>query len=169
MYLITAKYSNDAQRKRIEYILKQWENKVNIIKPSGITVLVDGEPDDIVKELMSKTGEDNVSVFKLGETTIDIEKSKKTIELSFNEDVNVVEKFVGFVMAKRKGILKRESKTPRIKEYSIYTNKGGGEVSVKLSGDKETKLSITIEAFEPAASYIHQTIKEDLEYFGKGI
>jgi hypothetical protein len=40
---------------------------------------------------------------------------------------------------------------------------------VKLSGDKETKLSITIEAFEPAASYIHQTIKEDLEYFGKGV
>ncbi|ODS36911.1 MAG: hypothetical protein A7315_13820 [Candidatus Altiarchaeales archaeon WOR_SM1_79] len=169
MYLITAKYFNDAERKRIEYILKQWENKIKIIKPAGITFFVDGEPDEIIKELMSKTGEDKISVFSLDETQIDIKKTRKIIEITFNEEINVVEKFTGFVMAKRKGVLKRETKTPFIKEYSIYTNKGGGEVSVKFSRNQQTNVYITIEAFEPAATYIHDIIKEDLEYFKKGI
>jgi len=172
MYLITAKYFNDAERKRIEYIIKLWEDKVNIIKPPGITFLVDGKPDEIVNELASKISEKNIDVFKLDELSLNLEKGRKKTEMSFDVDVNAVEKFVGFVMAKRKGVLKRESKKPRIKEYSVYTNKGGGDVVVKFSSGedgkgttKETKLLIVIEAFEPALSYLYRIITEDFEYF----
>ncbi len=175
MYLITAKYSGDAERKRIEYIIKLWEDKANIIKPTGITFFVDGEPDEIVNDLVSKISEKNIDVFKLEKSPLNLEKGRKKIEMSFNADVNVVEKFAGFVMAKRKGVLKRESKKPRIKEYSVYTNKGGGDVAVKFSGgeegegNKETKLLIVIEAFEPALSYIYRVITEDFEYFKEGV
>jgi len=175
MYLITAKYFNDAERKRIEYTIKLWEDKVNIIKPAGLTFLVDGEPDEIVNELVSKISEKNVSVFKLEDVPLNVEKARKKIEMSFNVEADVVEKFVGFVMAKRKGVLKRESKKPRIKEYSVYTNKGGGDVVVNFSGGeegegtKETKLLIVIEAFEPALSYICRIITEDFEYFKESV
>ena len=43
MYLITAKYTSDSERKRIEYILEKRKDRMKIVKPEGTVAIVNDE------------------------------------------------------------------------------------------------------------------------------
>jgi len=73
MYLITVKYDNDAERKRMEYIFEKWAGKLNIVKPEGIVAIINelGEESlvqDFIKDLLSRssqTSRNGINVYRL--------------------------------------------------------------------------------------------------------
>jgi len=178
MYLITVKYDNDAERKRLEYVFEKWADKLMIIKPEGIVAIVDESVNELavqgfVKELFSKSSitpsiqRDNISVFRIQPADFSIERQERGLSLDLHEKRETVEKLLGFIMAKQKAILKRESDLPPVKTYELTTKKGTAEISTMIrENDEMINISLTISGYGEVVDFVYDKLKEELKYFG---
>jgi len=166
MHLIIAKYSSDPERKRIEYILDKWKEKLKITKPEGIISTIDGEGlEEFIEELYSRTSRNNIVLYRVEKVTVDVEKSERDIRLKLHESKETVEKIIGFVMAKQKAILKRETKKPFEKVYELTTKKGKAEISVALRDeDKSVSLRLRITGYGEVVEFVNSRLSEELRY-----
>jgi hypothetical protein len=160
------KYSDDPERKRIEYILEKWKKRLNITKPQGIVVILDGgEIEEFIQELYSRTSSSNVGVYRLEKTAVDIEKSEGEIRLKLGEKQETVEKLIGFAMAKQKAILKREMKEPFERIYELSTKKGKAEISVVLRDEGQgTALRMRITGYGEVVEFLYDKFSSELNY-----
>jgi len=165
--LIIAKYSSDPERKRIEYVFDKWREKLRIAKPEGIIAVVGSEEiEELVEELYSKTSRINISLYRVEEQALDIAKGESDISLHLNEKKEAVDKIVGFVMAKQKAVLKRETKDPFMeKVYDVITKKGKAEVSVSLRSEGQgASLRIKITGYGDVVEFLRGRLGEELRY-----
>jgi len=166
MYLITAKYANDPERKRIEYILDKWRNKMNITKPEGITVIVDAEDvDELILELYSRTEKkDNIAFYSMERAELDVERGEKRIRLKLRENRETVEKLLGFIMARQRAILKMELAEPPEKIYEVHSKKGKAEISIGLhESETGVDLSVRISGYGEAVSLLYRKLNDELK------
>lgn len=165
MYLLIAKYSDDAERKRIEYALEKWGRKLRVVRPDGITVLVDGEDvRDFLEDLSSRIREGSISLYEVRDAEIEIEEREEVIRLKLDEDLNSVEKFLSFLMAKQRAVLKLSKKFERI--YEVYTKKGRAEISTRLmEREGYVDLEIRIRGYGQVVSFLREKLERELEYF----
>ena len=169
--MIVAKSASDAERRRIEYIFDKRAETFGIEKPEGVIRFVgDGDVGELVRELLSRiSGE--VLVYSVTPADLEIEKGTKEIEMEIKSSMEVVEGFVNYLMARVRAVLTHEMETPRIKEYSVHSRKGLADIQVAMKEEEgeKTLLSITIEAYEPALSFLYDAIREQLEVYKKGV
>jgi len=168
MHLIIAKYENDAERKRIEYILDKWKESLRVTKPDGIMAIIEGEGlEELLEDLYSRTSRSNVSLYRLEHESVQIERAESEIRLKLNEKRDSVERLVGFVMAKQKAILKRETKDPLEKVYEVITKKGRAEVSVGLLTEGQTvSLRVKITGYGDVVELLNNRLSEEFSYLG---
>ena len=166
MHLIIAKYSDDPERKRIEYILDKWKEQLRITKPEGIVSIVDGEElEELVADLYSRTSRGNITVYRLEEESVDIKKGEGEIRLKVSEKRETLEKLVGFVMAKQKAILKRETKEPFERIYEVTTKKGKAEVSIALRDEgPTTNMRVRITGYGDVVDLLKSRLSDELSY-----
>lgn len=171
MYLIVAKYADDAERKRIEYVFDKWSGRLQVSAPKGITAVVDGAADqsdvqELVRELYSRSSRGNVSLFKMEPVEFaDIEREERDLTLELSEKRETVEKLIGFVMARQKALYK--SGTPQAGSlYEVTSKKGKAEITVRLKeSDGRVKLRLSIAGYGPVVDYLHGKLAEELKYF----
>ena len=166
MYLITAKYSSDPERKRIEYILDKWRSKMNITRPEGITVIVDAEDiDDLILELYSRTEKkDNIAFYNLERVEMDVERDEKKIRIKLREKRETVEKLLGFIMARQRAILKLELAEPSEKIYEVNSKKGKAEISIGLhKSETGVDLSVRISGYGEAVDLLYRKLSDELK------
>jgi hypothetical protein len=138
MYLITAKYTSDSERKRIEYALEKWRDRMKITKPEGLVAIVDdGEIDELVVELYSRTEKDNVSIYRIQEAHFDVAEAEKEIRIRLNENRETAEKLLDFIMARQKAVLKSRMAGAKRKIYEVITRKGKAEISLSIIPDQD--------------------------------
>ncbi|MFQ5976067.1 MAG: hypothetical protein ACE5J5_07120 [Candidatus Hydrothermarchaeales archaeon] len=165
-YLLVVKYGSDAERKRIEYMLEKWKGKMGVEKPEGVVALISREdPSEMLEDLYSRIPERNVELHSLERPFLDVKKGRKQINTHIEGSQEAVEKFIGFIMAKRKATLKR-SLGDMGKVYQTYTKKGRAEImiSTKRSGTG-VDLNVTVEGYGDVADFIFEKIREDISYF----
>jgi hypothetical protein len=131
-----------------------------------------------VQELLSRVSGE-VLVYNVTPVGLKIEKGSKVVEMEIKSSMEVVEGFVNYLMARLRAVLTHEMKTPRIKEYSVHSRKGLADIQVGMrekegggGGEVEkckTHLSIKIEAYEPALSFLYKAIQEQMEVYKKGV
>ena len=165
MYLITAKYTSDSERKRIEYALEKWKDRMKIVKPEGIVAIVnDGDIKELITELLSRTERDNVALYRIEEAHIDVAEGEKEIRLKLNENRETAEKLFDFIMARQKAILKLELSEPRQKIYEVVTRKGKAEISMSLRGGVAgVDVAFRITGYGEAVAFIHDKLAEELK------
>lgn len=165
MYLITAKYTSDSERKRIEYILEKWKERMKIVKPEGIVAIVnDGDIKELITELYSRTERDNVALYRINEAHIDVAEAEKEIRLKLNENRETAEKLLDFIMARQKAILKLQLSEPRQKIYEVVTKKGKAEISMILrGGNAGVDVVLRISGYGDAVSFLHDKLAEELK------
>jgi hypothetical protein len=166
MHLLIARYEGDPERKRIEYILDKWKDKLRITKPEGIISILDGEGlEDFVEELYSRTSRANVSLYRIEEQDVDVEKGQREIRMTLDEKKETVDRLIGFVMAKQKAILKHERKDPLQKTYELITKKGKAEVSVTLhENDHKVDMRLKISGYGEVVEFLSSKLDEELRY-----
>jgi hypothetical protein len=104
--MIISRYTSDSERKRIEYIFEKFKDISKISKPEGMVNFVDSEDlDDILRELYSRIPKENIEIYKIDKIEMEIEKEHREIKLILPEKKEVIEKFIGFMMAKRAAAL----------------------------------------------------------------
>lgn len=165
MYLITAKYGSDSERKRIEYALEKWRAKMDITKPEGIVaIVVSDDIEELVEELYSRTESKNVVLYHIEKARLDVTEGEKKLRAKINEKRETVEKLLDFIMARQKAILKIELTEPREKVYEVYTKKGKAEITTRLQGnDNSVDLLIRITGYGDALELLHRKLADELK------
>lgn len=165
MYLITAKYTSDSERKRIEYILEKWKDRMKIARPEGMVAIVnDGDIKELLVELYSRTERDNVALYRIEEAHIDVAEREREIKLKLDENRETSEKLLDFIMARQKAILKLELSEPRQKIYEVYTKKGKAEISMSLrGGNAGVDVVFKISGYGEAVAFVHDKLAEELK------
>jgi hypothetical protein len=171
-YLIIAKYSTEPERKRIEYAFDKWKAKLDVTKPTGILAIAEGREDeikDMLEDLFSRVSKESVSIYRMEKTSVDIKKDRRELKVQLDERREIVEKFIGFMMAKQKAVLKYESKEPFERAYELYTKKGKCEIRIRLREmDGKIDLSLGISGYGDVVRLLHDRLGEELNYF-KGV
>ncbi|MEA1895654.1 MAG: hypothetical protein U9N36_10740 [Euryarchaeota archaeon] len=162
MYLIVAKYTDDAERKRIDYTIERWKAVTGVEKPDGVPILFKGENvEDFVEDLYSRLSRDHVSAYSLNDVSFEIEKEELSIETTLEGDLETVRKFLGFIMAKQKGVLITGTEFERM--YVVSTRKGKAEVSINLTDGG--RVRILISGYGDALGLIREKIESEIRYF----
>ena len=162
MYLIVAKYTDDAERKRIDYAIERWKAVTGVEKPDGVPILFKGENvEDFVEDMYSRLSRENVSVYSLNDVSFEIEKEELSIETTLEGDLETTRKFLGFIMAKQKGVLITETESERI--YEVSTRKGKADVSINLTDGG--RVRILISGYGDALGLIREKIESEIRYF----
>lgn len=162
MYLIVARYTDDAERKRIDYAIERWKAVAGVEKPDGVPIVFkDENVEDFVEDLYSRLSRDNVSVYSLNDVSFEIKKEEMSIETTLIGDLEMTRKFLGFVMAKQKGVLITETEFERI--YEVSTRKGKADVSINLTDGG--RVRIVISGYGDAPGLICEKIESEIRYF----
>ena len=165
MYLITAKYSSDSERKRIEYVIDKWRDRKKITKPDGVVAIVaDNDIKELLVELYSRTERENVSFYRIEEEHLEVTETKKEIRLKIGERRETAEKLLDFIMARQRATLKMESPESHQKVYEVISRKGKVEIILNIRGNAtETDVIMRISGYGEAVDFIHDKLAEELK------
>ena len=169
MFLLTLDYESDAERKRIDYAIERWQNKLKISKPKGTIVVIDGKPDKIdefIEDLCSRLekSEKKVKVHKISDYEPEIEKNIKKIEYHTKEQRDFIEKFIDYLMAKISASFEYKSKIGKV--YKLYTKKGQAKLEIILrDGSEGTDITIAIDGYGDVVDFIKNKIDNEMSTF----
>ena len=161
-HLFVVDYEEDTERKRVEYLLNNWEEG-EITRPEGIFRLTSGvDHDDLYEQLLTKVPEERITSYELNQSEPTVDKQIKRIERTINAPVDTVESFLDYVFSKRKGVVQSAEHN----EYEIVTKKGRADVRYTLSADNGiTTTRIIIEGYEPTPSFLSEFFEQELDEF----
>ena len=161
-YLFCVDYQNEAERKRVEYLFKNWESG-QIEAPKGLVRIAEGvNRESLHEELVTKVEDKRVEVYKLESTSMDLEEESLTVEQEINKSKDTVEGFLDYILSKKGAVLKEPSQN----NYEIYTKKGRAEIRPKVTdnGDSVT-IRLLIKGYPPAPSFLEEFFDSEFKEF----
>jgi len=161
-YLVVVNYEDDAERKRAEYILNNWDGG-NISPVQGLSRQVTGvEIDDLYEQIVSKVSEDRVEVYELEPTDAQAKRRTERFEFTFETDRERVEWAMEAIMNKRKRVTEDEGENV----YGIYTKKGRATISYTITEIPDGRIQLTgeISGYGEAPEFLREYITEELDY-----
>ncbi len=169
MFLLVLDYETDAERKRIDYAIERWKDKLKIKKPKGTILVIDGKQeriDEFVEDLCARleSSEEKVKIHRLSKYAPEIEKNVKTIAYQTTEQREFLEKFIDYLMAKLNASYEYGSKIGKI--YKVYTKKGQAKLEITLQDrDKGTDITIAIDGYGEVVDFISDKIDNEMNTF----
>jgi len=167
MYLVECHFKDDAERRRIEYIVKKYKDDVK--RSAGMVLIVENEGilDRFLVELKSKLIDENVKIYKIEGVEVKTPPQSRSIEMEFPQKPHSVNAFIDYFVIKRQGELKQQLPGYH-RWYQILTRKGKVDLEVEVTARDRTTLKARVEGFEPAVSLIANELEIDLRYFKQG-
>lgn len=165
VHLIIVKYSDEPERKRIEYAMDRWGEVMELRRPDGVPIIVydDDKVSELIKDLYARTSKEKVSVYKLSEASFDVKETEKLIKVRLKGHLETVEKLVGMIVAKQNATFKYEILSRKM--YEVYTKKGRAEILTQLtSNDENVAIEILIKGYGDAPALLHSKISNELKY-----
>jgi len=166
-YIVFVAYENDAERKRIDYLLEKWSSKADIKKPRGLVFYINTDkPEEFFEELFSRLEgnvKNKVEVYRAERVSRTVKAKRRSLEYQIDEERRVVERFMSYLLSKlNASLLRYEGGT---KVYNVYTRKGRGTLRVTLDGSQTTKVLIEIEGYGDVVDFLSERIGEELKLF----
>jgi len=169
MFLLILDYETDAERKRIDYAIERWQNKLKISKPKGTIIAIDGKQeriDEFVEDLCSRLekSEEKVKIHRISKYDPEIEKNVKTIAYQTTEQRDFLEKFIDYLMAKLSASYEYGSKIGKV--YKKKKKKGQAKLEIILQ-DRETgtDVNIAIDGYGEVVDFIATKIDNEMNTF----
>jgi len=166
-YLFIVDYEDDAERKRIDYLLEKWRERARVSKPKGLTFVIETEEiDKFAEELFSKLNPESsgkVEVFALHEKDLQskIQPNKLVIEYQSEESPGTVKKFLEYVFSKNN--IRYYSSDIKSTKYFTLTRKGRVDIEVIIESRKNgTRVKLLFSGYGEAVEYVSEKLKEDL-------
>ena len=169
MFLLILDYDSDAERKRIDYAIERWQHKLNITKPKGTVIVLDGKQnfiDEFVEDVCARLeqSEKKVTIHKLNSYSPEIEKNVKKNVYHTNEQPEFLEKFISYLMAKLSASYEYSNQLGKV--YKLYSKKGQANLAITLQeGEKGTDITIAIDGYGDVVNFISQKIDGEMNTF----
>lgn len=167
-YLFIVNYDDDAERKRIEYILEKWQERARISKPKGTAFIIETEEiAEFTEELFSKLNPDpskKVESFMLQEKDLraQIRINKRILEYQSDEPLEVIKKLLEYILSKNNA--RYYSSDLKSTKYFILTRKGRVDIETSLKKERGgTRIKLLISGYGDIVEYMARKLKEDLD------
>ena len=169
MFLLILDYESDAERKRIDYAIERWQDRLKIMKPKGTILVIDGKQeqiDEFVEDLCARLekSEEKVKIHKLNNYAPVVEKNVKKIVYQTTEQRKFLEKFIDYLMAKLSASYEYNSRIGKV--YKLYTKKGQAKLEIAMQ-DKNmgTNITIAIDGYGDVVDFISDKIDNEMNTF----
>lgn len=159
-YLYTVQYTEEAERKRVEYLFNNWDEG-KIETPEGLARIAEGvDHEDLYQQLVTKVPSDQIGVYRLQPTTPEVESDSITVTEEISASLDAVETFLEYILSKKKAVLQSGSRN----EYEMYTKKGRAEVTYDLdeTDDETVIVRIRVEGIPPAPEFLGDFFETEL-------
>lgn len=157
-YLYVVDYGEDAERKRAEYLFKNWDGG-DIERPDGLVRIAEGvDHDELYQQLIAKVPADQIETYELTPAETDVSTETVVIEESVAASADAVETFLEYVLSKRKAVLQSAARN----EYEVYTKKGRAEVAYEIGDDDPITVRLRIEGYPPAPAFLADFFETEL-------
>ncbi|WP_144368018.1 hypothetical protein [Palaeococcus pacificus] len=167
-HLFIISYGNDAERKRIEYLLEKWSERAEISKLRGITFIIDTENvSEFAEELLSKLdppSSDKVEVYHVKKEDLKSKVAPNKVELEYitNENPQIVRKLLRYILSKCNAYY--VSSDDLSMTYGAYTKKGRVEIRIEIDekSTNETQIVISLVGYGEVVEYMAKKLREEL-------
>jgi hypothetical protein len=157
-YLYVVEYEEDAERKRAEYLFKNWDEG-SIDRPDGLVRIVEGVAhEELYEQLIAKVPAEQVTSYELEPIEADVEVETVVVEETVDASVDAVEAFLEYILSKRKAVLQSASRN----EYEVYSKKGRAEVSYDVTDGERVAVRIRVDGYPPAPAFIAEFFETEL-------
>lgn len=158
-HLFVIQYDDDAERKRAEYLFKNWSDG-KITKPDGLVRIADDvDHEELYERLLSKIPEQNISVYDIESVDSDVETTTEVVEQNVHATEDAVETFLEYILSKKKAVLQSATHN----EYELYTKKGRADVSYSITASTDgVDVSVRIVGYSPAPNFLAQFFATEL-------
>ncbi len=167
--MLVVRYSSEAERKRLEYLLDKWRDRVRVEKPSGAILFIDTSPDNmisLVEELYSKIPREKVSIYQLREPEFQLEPLSLEGVVRTRMSPEEAWGALNLVLARLRGILVSETRGERT--YTVSTKKGVARVRVSIMpGPGGSILRFVAEGYGEAVVHVYNRLVQELSYIGE--
>ena len=161
MKLIFVKYGDEAERKKVEYLISKYG--VKRVKDVVIEVK-DTDFEEFVKELYGKIPEDRLRVISGTEEKVHVTKRREDIHMDFSADSESVMQFLNYLIVRRRGNYR--GPLGGFERYRLHTKKGLVDLSVKtVKKSGRITLNLIIEGRADAASIVKEEMEKELENY----
>ena len=163
-HLFVVRYDDDAERKRAEYLFKNWSDG-EITKPDGLVRVAENvDHEELYERLLSKIPEENVTVYDIESVDSDVETTTEVVEQNVHATEDAVETFLEYILSKKKAVLQSAAHN----EYELYTKKGRADVSYTITETTDgVDVSVRIVGYSPAPNFLAQFFRTELADYAK--
>lgn len=169
-YIIFVAYDNDAERKRIDYLLGKWSSRATVKKPKGIVFYIEtNDVQEFLEDLFSRVEgnvEEKIRVYSAKRIEKRIRAKRRILKYVVPEEKKVVERFIEYLLSKMNASYFRSENEGKV--YSIYTRKGRAGISVIIEGNGRTEVTFEIESYGDAVDLLAERIDEEFKLFVGG-
>ncbi len=161
-YLVVVSYDDDAERKRVDYLLSKWAERAGVEKPRGMTFIIETDRDrEFFEELFSKiegNPAEKVRVFRVAEEWPELRERSVTREYRIPEEEGFVRRFLTYLCSKLGGTFGLDE------TCEVYTRKGRGTIKFDLTGvGASTLVRVTVSGYGEVVDYLISRIDEELK------
>jgi len=166
MHLVAVEFKDEAERKRVEYVIEKWKGAARISRLKGISIIVEGDPKGFLEELFSKLSpESTVKFYRIEELDLKPERKKKEFTVRTTEKPEIAFRLLDYVMQKNNAISMYLDN--RLRRYFILTRKGRVEVDVSIEENSEIAMKFRLEGFGDVEA-IADRLRRDLRILEGG-
>jgi hypothetical protein len=162
-YFVVISYDDDAERKRVDYLLSKWSNRAKVEKPKGTAFLIETEHErEFFEELFSKL-EGNpsrkVKVYRVEEEWPKLRERQESRRYVLEEDEDFVRRFLSYLCSKLGGTF-----SPLDGSCEVYTRKGRGKVVFSLRQTaRGTVVDVVVSGYGEVVDYLVSRIDDELK------
>ena len=168
-YLLIVDYGSDAERKRIDYTIERWGGRAEVSKPKGTAIIFEGPMiDEFLEDLYSRIEGDKekIAVYRIEDYHPEVEERVRRLRYESNEDLDVIEKFLTYLMSRIGAGY--EYTSGGVKYYSISTKKGQAFIEIALKSGAATMVTITVRGYGEVVDFLANKINEEMGVFLRG-
>jgi hypothetical protein len=172
-YLLILNYESDAERKRIDYAIERWDERVKIWKPKGMILMLEGSSDELnefLEDILSRLEfkpEDSpkrkVKVYEVHRLRAEVEKKAERLFYETSIDAETAKRFINYLMAKVNAVYEYSDGFSKV--YAAYTKKGHAKIVLRIEEKELTIIEILIEGYGEVAEFLAAKLKNELDSF----
>jgi len=162
-YFVVVSYDDDAERKRVDYLLSKWAEKAAVEKPRGMAFLIETEKGkEFFEELFSRiegNPSEKVRVYRVTEEWPELRERRETREYLLAEEEGFVRRFLAYLCSKLGGTFRPGEGT-----CEAYTRKGRGVIRFSLAkAPGGTVVRVTVSGYGEVVDYLLSRVEEELK------
>lgn len=159
MRLIYIEYEDDAERKRIDYLVEKWEKRARITKLKGLSVLIDDSASEFLNELYARLNPGSLKklkIYRVSRETPFVETESVSFTVETAEKPEIARKILSLVLSRINARKFSENK------FFVLTKKGRVEIEV---GGEKNRFQFTVTGYGDTARKFADKLRKELEIF----